>query len=226
MPLNIAIDGPAGAGKSTMAKRIAEKMGIVYLDTGAMYRGIACYALSVGAAPEKSEEVIPLLDGVKMDISYADGAQKVIINGEDVTPYIREHRISMAASTISKIPEVRLKLVELQREIASHTDCVLDGRDIGSYVLPNADVKIYLDARAEVRARRRLDELREKGTAGELTYEEILADIVARDYQDTHRDFAPLKVADGATVIDTSDMTIEEVAEAVAKLCAKEGARA
>lgn len=226
MSLNIAIDGPAGAGKSTMAKRIAEKMGIVYLDTGAMYRGIACYALSVGAAPEKSEEVIPLLDGVKMDISYADGAQKVIINGEDVTPYIREHRISMAASTISKIPEVRLKLVELQREIASHTDCVLDGRDIGSYVLPNADVKIYLDARAEVRARRRLDELCEKGTAGELTYEEILADIVARDYQDTHRDFAPLKVADGATVIDTSDMTIEEVAEAVAKLCAKEGARA
>ena len=218
MPLNIAIDGPAGAGKSTMAKRIAAKMGIVYLDTGAMYRGIACYALSANASPERSEEVVPLLCG--------DGVQKVIINGEDVTPYIREHRISMAASTISKIPEVRLKLVELQREIASHTDCVLDGRDIGSYVLPNADVKIYLDARPEVRARRRLDELKAKGTAGELTYEEILADIVARDYQDTHRDFAPLKVADGATVIDTSDMTIEEVAEKVADLCKKAGYRA
>lgn len=226
MPLNIAIDGPAGAGKSTMAKLVAAKMGIVYLDTGAMYRGIACYALSSGASPEKSEEVIPLLDGVKMDISYADGVQKVIINGEDVTPYIREHKISMAASTISKIPEVRLKLVELQREIASHTDCVLDGRDIGSYVLPDADVKIYLDARPEVRATRRLDELKAKGTAGELTYEEILADIVARDYQDTHRDFAPLKVADGATVIDTSDMTVNEVAEAVAELCKKAGHRA
>lgn len=225
MPLNIAIDGPAGAGKSTMAKRIAAKMGIVYLDTGAMYRGIACYSLSANASPEKSEEVVPLLGGVKMDISYVDGVQKVIINGEDVTPYIREHKISMAASTISKIPEVRLKLVELQREIASRTDCVLDGRDIGSYVLPNADVKIYLDARPEVRARRRLDELTAKGTAGELTYEEILADIVARDYQDTHRDFAPLKVADGATVIDTSDMTIEEVAEEVAELCKKTGYR-
>lgn len=225
MPLNIAIDGPAGAGKSTMAKRIAAKMGIVYLDTGAMYRGIACYALYANASPEKSEEVVPLLGGVKMDISYVDGVQKVIINGEDVTPYIREHKISMAASTISKIPEVRLKLVELQREIASRTDCVLDGRDIGSYVLPNADVKIYLDARPEVRARRRLDELTAKGTAGELTYEEILADIVARDYQDTHRDFAPLKVADGATVIDTSDMTIEEVAEEVAELCKKTGYR-
>lgn len=221
MPYNIAIDGPAGAGKSTMAKRIAAELGLVYLDTGAMYRGIAYYVVKRGVSPEDREGVLPMLDGISMDIAYDDGMQKVLINGEDVTPYIREHTISMAASTVSKIPEVRIKLVELQRDIASRTDCVLDGRDIGSYVLPHADVKIYLDARPEVRAVRRLDELKAKGTAGNMTYEDILADIVARDYQDTHRDFAPLKVAEGATVIDTSDMSVDEVAKAVAALCTR-----
>lgn len=221
MPYNIAIDGPAGAGKSTMAKRIAAELGLVYLDTGAMYRGIAYYVVKRGVSPEDREGVLPMLDGISMDIAYDDGMQKVLINGEDVTPHIREHTISMAASTVSKIPEVRIKLVELQRDIASRTDCVLDGRDIGSYVLPHADVKIYLDARPEVRAVRRLDELKAKGTAGNMTYEDILADIVARDYQDTHRDFAPLKVAEGAIVIDTSDMSVDEVAKAVAALCTR-----
>ncbi len=218
MTLNIAIDGPSGAGKSTIAKLISKKMGITYLDTGAMYRGLAYYTLKQGVEPNDEKAVLPILDKVTMDIAYSENGQKVIVNGEDVTPYIREHHISMAASTISKIHAVRMKLADLQRQIAAKTDCVLDGRDIGSFVLPNANVKIYMDASAEVRAERRKLELEAKGDNAH-TFEEILADIKARDYQDMNRDFAPLKVADGATVIDTSYMTIDEVAEAVKKLC-------
>ncbi len=218
MTLNIAIDGPSGAGKSTIAKLIAKKMGITYLDTGAMYRGLAYYALKQGVEPNDEKAVLPILDKVTMDIAYSENGQKVIVNGEDVTPYIREHHISMAASTISKIHAVRMKLADLQRQIAAKTDCVLDGRDIGSFVLPNANVKIYMDASAEVRAERRKLELELKGDNSH-TFEEILADIKARDYQDMNRDFAPLKVAEGATVIDTSYMTIDEVAEAVKELC-------
>lgn len=218
MTLNIAIDGPSGAGKSTIAKLIAKKLGIVYLDTGAMYRGLAYYALKNGVQPNDEPNVLPLIDNVTMDIQYSENGQKVIVNGEDVTPFIREHHISMAASTISKIHAVRIKLASLQREIASKTACVLDGRDIGTFVLPNAKIKIYMDASAEVRAKRRKLDLEGKGDFSH-TYEEILADIKARDYQDMNRDFAPLKVADGATVIDTSYMTIEEVAEKVVALC-------
>lgn len=220
MTLNIAIDGPSGAGKSTIAKLIAKNMGITYLDTGAMYRGLAYFALKNGVEPNDQSKVLPLLDTVTMDIEYNENGQKVIVNGEDVTPYIREHHISMAASTISKIHAVRLKLADLQRQIAKKTDCVLDGRDIGSFVLPDANVKIYMDASAEVRATRRKGDLEAKGDFSH-TYEEILADIKARDYQDMNRDFAPLKVADGATVIDTSYMTIEEVANEVIALCKK-----
>ncbi|MBQ4072657.1 MAG: (d)CMP kinase [Clostridia bacterium] len=218
MTLNIAIDGPSGAGKSTIAKLIAKNMGITYLDTGAMYRGLAYFALKNGVEPNDEAKVLPLLDTVSMDIEYNENGQKVIVNGEDVTPFIREHHISMAASTISKIHAVRLKLADLQRQIAKKTDCVLDGRDIGSFVLPNANVKIYMDASAEVRAIRRKGDLEGKGDFSH-TYEEILEDIKARDYQDMNRDFAPLKVADGATVIDTSYMTIDEVASAVINLC-------
>ena len=218
MTLNIAIDGPSGAGKSTIAKLIAKNLGITYLDTGAMYRGLAYFALKNGVEPNDEAKVLPLLDTVSMDIEYNENGQKVIVNGEDVTPFIREHHISMAASTISKIHAVRLKLADLQRQIAKKTDCVLDGRDIGSFVLPNANVKIYMDASAEVRAIRRKGDLEGKGDFSH-TYEEILEDIKARDYQDMNRDFAPLKVADGATVIDTSYMTIDEVASAVINLC-------
>ncbi len=218
MTLNIAIDGPSGAGKSTIAKLIAKNMGITYLDTGAMYRGLAYFALKNGVEPNDEAKVLPLLDTVSMDIEYNENGQKVIVNGEDVTPFIREHHISMAASTISKIHAVRLKLADLQRQIAKKTDCVLDGRDIGSFVLPNANVKIYMDASAEVRAIRRKGDLEGKGDFSH-TYEEILEDIKARDYQDMNRDFAPLKVADGATIIDTSYMTIDEVASAVINLC-------
>ena len=220
MTLNIAIDGPSGAGKSTIAKLIAKNMGITYLDTGAMYRGLAYYAIKNGVEPGDEVNVLPLLDTVTMDIEYNDKGQKVIVNGEDVTPYIREHNISMAASTISKIHAVRLKLADLQRQIAKKTDCVLDGRDIGSFVLPNASVKIYMDASAEVRAIRRKGDLEAKGDFSH-TYEEILADIKARDHQDMNRDFAPLKIADGAIVIDTSNMSIEEVADKVILLCQK-----
>ena len=220
MTLNIAIDGPSGAGKSTIAKLIAKNMGITYLDTGAMYRGLAYYAIKNGVEPGDEVNVLPLLDTVTMDIEYNDKGQKVIVNGEDVTPYIREHNISMAASTISKIHAVRLKLADLQRQIAKKTDCVLDGRDIGSFVLPNANVKIYMDASAEVRAMRRKGDLEAKGDFSH-TYEEILADIKARDHQDMNRDFAPLKIADGAIVIDTSNMSIEEVADKVILLCQK-----
>ncbi len=220
MTLNIAIDGPSGAGKSTIAKLIAKNMGITYLDTGAMYRGLAYYAIKNGVEPGDEVNVLPLLDTVTMDIEYNDKGQKVIVNGEDVTPYIREHNISMAASTISKIHAVRLKLADLQRQIAKKTDCVLDGRDIGSFVLPNASVKIYMDASAEVRAIRRKGDLEAKGDFSH-TYEEILADIKARDHQDMNRDFAPLKIADGAVVIDTSNMSIEEVANKVILLCQK-----
>ena len=220
MTLNIAIDGPSGAGKSTIAKLIAKNMGITYLDTGAMYRGLAYYAIKNGVEPGDEVNVLPLLDTVTMDIEYNDKGQKVIVNGEDVTPYIREHNISMAASTISKIHAVRLKLADLQRQIAKKTDCVLDGRDIGSFVLPNANVKIYMDASAEVRAIRRKGDLEAKGDFSH-TYEEILADIKARDHQDMNRDFAPLKIADGAVVIDTSNMSIEEVANKVILLCQK-----
>ena len=220
MTLNIAIDGPSGAGKSTIAKLIAKKLGITYLDTGAMYRGLAYYALQNGVQPNDEVGVLPILENVTMDIQYNENGQKVIVNDEDVTPFIREHNISMAASTISKIHAVRLKLASLHREIASKTDCVLDGRDIGSFVLPNANVKIYMDASAEVRAQRRKLDLEGKGDFSH-TYEEILADIKARDYQDMNRDFAPLKVADGAIIIDTSYMSIDEVAEKVISLCQK-----
>lgn len=206
---NITIDGPSGSGKSTIAKAIAKELNIIYLDTGAMYRGVGYYVVLKGIDPADEEGVLAVLDQIDMDIKYVDGEQKVIICGEDVTPYIREHNISMAASTVSKIPAVRLKLVELQRKIASKTDCVIDGRDIGSYVLPQAKNKFYMTATDEVRAKRRHLELVDKGV--NISYEEVLEDIRKRDKQDSTRAFAPLVIPEGATVIDTSDMTIEEV---------------
>lgn len=223
MPLNIAIDGPSGAGKSTLSKKLAAKLGIVYLDTGAMYRGIAYYVLEKSVDPAEAGLVLPLLNGIDMNIGYdsSDGVQQIIINGKNVTPFIREHRISFAASTVSKIPEVRLKLVELQRMIASRCDCVLDGRDIGTYVLPFAAVKIYLDARPEVRAKRRYDELKAADRLDGMSYSDILNDVNKRDYQDMHRDFAPLKVADDAVYVDTSDMNVDEVLSRLSEIASK-----
>lgn len=209
MTLNIAIDGPSGAGKSTIAKLLSKNLGIVYLDTGAMYRGAAYFALENGVDPADEAAVLGILDNLKMNIEYDNGVQKVIVSGKDVTPYIREHHISMAASTISKIPAVRVKLVELQREIAKKTPCVLDGRDIGTYVLPNAPYKFFLTASPEERARRRHKELTEKGV--KIDYQEVLKDIEARDFQDSNRAFAPLKAAEDAVVIDSTPYTVDEV---------------
>lgn len=205
---NIAIDGPSGSGKSTVAKLLAKKLEITYLDTGAMYRGMGYFALKNNIDPSDEKEVTKILDTLNMEIKYKNGEQKVLVNGEDVTPYIRENHISMAASTISKIPSVRLKLVDLQRKIAASNDCVLDGRDIGSYVLPDAKYKFYLTASAEERAKRRFLELKEKGQ--NIPYDEVYNDIVRRDEQDSTRAFAPLVVAKDAIVIDTTNLKIEE----------------
>lgn len=206
---NIAIDGPSGSGKSTIAKLISKTLGITYLDTGAMYRGMGYFALKNNIDPSDEKAVLDVLNDINLEIKYVDGEQKVFVNGEDVTPYIRENHISMAASTISKIPAVRLKLVELQRKIASNTDCVLDGRDIGSYVLPDAKYKFFMTATPEERAFRRCKELKEKGQV--IPYEDILADIMKRDQQDSTRAFAPLVIAEDAIVIDNTKLEIGDV---------------
>lgn len=215
--INIAIDGPAGAGKSTVAKIIAKRLNILYLDTGAMYRAVAYYLLSRNILPENTDLVDKYLNNISMDIKYLNGEQNIYINEENVTSFIRENSISMAASTVSKNPKVRIKLVAIQREIASKTDCVLDGRDIGSYVLPNANIKIYLTASPDVRAKRRFEELKKNNK--EEPYEKLLKEITDRDFQDMNRAFAPLIVAKDAILIDTSDLTINEVSEKILALC-------
>lgn len=211
--INIAIDGPAGSGKSTIAKILARDMNLLYLDTGAMYRAIAYYFCDKGIQPDDAKRINKMLDDIEMEIKYKDGTQRVIVNNNDVTNSIRTNEISMAASTISKNPVVRNKLVSIQREIAQKTNCVLDGRDIGSYVLPNANLKFYLTATPEVRAHRRNEELIKNGY--EDNYEKVLKEMILRDYQDMNRDFAPLVVAKGAVVIDTSDLSIDEVIGAI-----------
>lgn len=206
---NITIDGPSGSGKSTIAKSLAKELNITYLDTGAMYRGVGYFAISKNVDPADENGVISILDDIQMDIKYINGEQKVIICGKDITPYIRDNNISMAASIVSKIPAVRLKLVELQRIIAKNNDCVIDGRDIGSYVLPNAKYKFYMTADATERAKRRHLELTQKGA--NISFEEVLMDINKRDKQDSTRAFAPLIIPEGAIIIDTTNMTIEQV---------------
>jgi len=206
---NIAIDGPAGAGKSTAAKIIAKKLGILYLDTGAMYRAIGLKALRLGINTRDISAVEAILPTTAVEIKYVDGVQNIFLDGENVTPFIREHAVSMAASDVSAIPAVRLKLVELQREIAKKNDCILDGRDIGTYVLPDAKYKFYITATAEERANRRYKELLEKGQT--ISYDEVLLDIVTRDKNDSTRKFAPLKKADDAYEFDTTTMSIDEV---------------
>lgn len=207
--LNIAIDGPAGAGKSTVAKAIAARLGITYLDTGAMYRAVALYALDNSISPEDEKSVVAVLDKIRIEIKYSEGTQVVYLNGEDVSFRIRENRMSKAASDISKIPAVRLKLVEMQRAIAAGTDVVMDGRDIGSYVLPDANYKFFLTASPAVRAKRRFDELTAKGE--KVNYDDILGDIEKRDRNDSTRAFAPLRKTDDAVEIDSSALSAEEV---------------
>ena len=218
--MNIAIDGPAGAGKSTIAKLLAAKLGILYLDTGAMYRAVGLKALNTGVDIADASAVEKMLADTKIDVKQEGGVQHVYLDGKDVSVDIRENRVSKAASDISAVPCVRYKMVELQREIAAKCDTVLDGRDIGTFVLPNAEHKIFLTASAEERAKRRYAELKAKGS--DLTFEQIKDDILKRDYNDSHRALAPLKKADDATEVDTTSMTIEEVTE---KLCAIIGAK-
>lgn len=207
--MNIAIDGPAGAGKSTIAKLLAAKLGILYLDTGAMYRAVGLKALNTSVDISDAAAVEKMLADTKIDVTQENGVQHVYLDGNDVSSAIRENAVSKAASDISAVPCVRYKMVELQREIASRCDTVLDGRDIGTFVLPNAEYKIFLTASAEERAKRRYAELKAKGST--LTLEQIKDDIVKRDYNDSHRTLAPLKKADDATEVDTTAMSIDDV---------------
>ena len=208
--LNIAIDGPAGAGKSTIAKAVAKRLGIIYLDTGAMYRAAALKAVRNGIDPKDREKVAAMLSGTDLDIEYNNGIQAVILDGEDVSPFIRTGEISSAASDISAHREVREALVETQRRIAEKNDVIMDGRDIGTYVLPNACCKFYVTAAPEERARRRYAENAEKGDTSK-SEQEILRDILQRDYNDMNREFAPLCRAEDAVLIDTTNMTADEV---------------
>lgn len=218
---NIAIDGPAGAGKSTIARAVSAKLGFVYVDTGAMYRAMALYFIRRGIRPDEEETVSEAVKEVGVTISYEDGAQQVILNGENVSGLIRTEAVSQMASTSSVYLPVREKLVELQKELARNENVIMDGRDIGTCVLPEADLKIYLTASTAVRAKRRYDELTEKGEPCSL--EEIEKEIEERDYRDMHRENSPLKQAEDAVLVDTSDLTIDEVIGEILKLAAEKG---
>lgn len=206
--ISVAIDGPSGAGKSSMARRLAADLGYTYVDTGAMYRAIGLYVRRAGADTKDSAAVEALLPRIQLDIRLQDGSQHILLNGEDVTEAVRAEEIGMAASDVSAYPAVRSFLLDTQRNLAASRDVLMDGRDIGTVVLPNATVKIYLTASADARARRRLAELLEKGK--QTDYATVLADIEQRDYQDTHRAVAPLRQAEDAILVDTSDIGIEE----------------
>jgi len=209
--INIAIDGPAGAGKSTIARSLASKLGYIYVDTGALYRTVGVNAMRSGADTKNADQVCATLEGADVSLRFVDGEQRVFLGEEDVSVVIRTPEASMAASNVSAIPAVREFLFDLQRDIAAKNNCIMDGRDIGTVVLPNAQVKIFLTASAEVRAKRRYDELLAKGMQAD--YNQVLEEMIQRDYQDSHRAIAPLKQADDAVLVDTSDMSLEQVIE-------------
>ena len=206
--ISIAIDGPSGAGKSTIAKAVSKKLGFIYVDTGALYRSIGLYVLNKGKDTANREEVASLLPEISVKIRYVDGAQHVYLNGKDVSDDIRRPPVSMAASNVSAHPEVREFLLNLQRQFAEENNVVMDGRDIGTVVLPNADIKIFLTASSEERARRRYNELIEKGE--QVEFDKIHEEIKQRDYNDSHRAIAPLKQAPDAVLVDTTECTLEE----------------
>lgn len=216
MAYSVAIDGPAGAGKSTIAKMVAKEKAFIYVDTGAMYRAMALYFIRNGIAPEESEKISAAVKGADVTIEYVNGEQQVLLNGENVTPYLRTEEVGNMASSSSVNADVRKKLVELQQKLAKTANVVMDGRDIGTCVLPDADVKVYLTASVEVRAKRRYDELAAKGQDADL--EKIKADIEERDYRDMHRDISPLRQAEDAVLVDSSDLNIEESAKAIMDL--------
>ena len=216
MAVNIAIDGPAGAGKSSIAKRAAAALGYIYVDTGALYRTIGLNALRRGVDTKDAAAVIGTLADVQVSLRFVDGERRVFLGEEDVSAAIRTPEASMAASHVSAIPAVREHLFALQQNIAAQNNCLMDGRDIGTVVLPNADVKIFLTASAETRADRRCRELAEKGMP--TPYDEVLRDIIERDYNDSHRDVAPLKQAEDAVLLDTSALSFDESYAAVVKM--------
>ena len=206
--VSVAIDGPAGAGKSTLARRLAADFGYIYVDTGAMFRTIGLYALRAGKDPKDNEAVNALLPNITLEFAFIEGEQHIYLNGEDVSTAIRTEEVGMAASAVGANPAVRAFLLEMQRDMAKTQNILMDGRDIGTVVLPNATVKIFLTASAEARAQRRAKELAEKGQPADFAT--VLADIRQRDYQDSHRAVAPLKQADDAILVDTSSIGLQE----------------
>ncbi len=217
MSYNIAIDGPAGAGKSTIAKAIAKRMNLIYVDTGAMYRAMALFMIRENVSSENAEAIRIKCQEADITIGYENGLQIVYLNGENVNEYLRNEDVGNMASITSIQPAVRVKLVELQQALAAKSDCIMDGRDIGTCVLPNADTKIYLTASSMVRAKRRYDELAQKGEECDL--QQIKADIEERDYRDMNRATSPLKQAEDAILVDTSDMSIDEVISYIIEIC-------
>lgn len=217
MSYSIAIDGPAGAGKSTIARKIAEKLNYIYVDTGAMYRAMALYLIHSQVSPEDTGAIADACRYADISIEYRDGEQVVLLNGENVNAHLRTEEVGNMASISSAVPQVREKLVELQQALAAKADVVMDGRDIGTVVLPDANVKVYLTASSRTRAQRRFLELKEKGISCDL--DEIEQDIIDRDYRDMHREHSPLRQAEDAVLVDSSDMTVEEVVERIISLC-------
>ena len=217
MSFNIAIDGPAGAGKSTIARRAAAEMGFIYVDTGALYRSVAYYCITKGA--DVKEKIAALLPEISPELRFIDGVQHVFVNGEDVSGNIRTPEVSLGASSVSAYPEVRAFLFDLQRKIAAENNVIMDGRDIGTVVLPNAQLKIFLTASPEARADRRFAELKDKENAP--SYEQVLADIIKRDHDDSTRAIAPLKQAEDAVLLDTTSLDLEQSVKAVMDLVKK-----
>lgn len=213
--INVAIDGPAGAGKSTVARAAAQKLGYIYVDTGALYRAVGVYCLRNSIVTTDVDGVGAILKDITVELKFIDGVQHVFLNGDDVSTEIRLPEASMAASNVSAIPSVRAFLFDLQRDIAAKNNCLMDGRDIGTVVLPNAQVKIFLTADPEERAMRRYKELVEKGS--NVTFEEVLEDLKVRDYNDSHREIAPLKPAEDSVIVNTTGMTLEESINTIVK---------
>ncbi|PYG87575.1 cytidylate kinase [Ruminiclostridium sufflavum DSM 19573] len=213
MSKSIAIDGPAGAGKSTIAKKVSANLGFIYLDTGAMYRAVALKAISSGMDTKSQADLAKLIKDIDISISHENNIQKIFLDGIDVSESIRTPEVSSGASAVAVFREVRLKMVDLQRKIASDRDVVMDGRDIGSYVLPNADLKIFLTAAADERARRRFEELMQKGQ--KVSFDEVKSDMAARDSNDSSRSFAPLVRTSDAIEVDSTSMTIDEVVDRI-----------
>ncbi len=214
--MKIAIDGPAGAGKSATAKALAKELDFIYVDTGALYRGIGLYVLRKGAKPSAIEEVVPLLAEINIEMRHIDGEQHIFLNGEDVSGFIRTEAVSSAASDVSAIPAVRDFLFDMQRDIAEKNDVVMDGRDIGTVVLPDAELKIFLTAKPEIRAERRVKQLAEKGVVE--SFDDVLADVIQRDYNDSHREFRPLKLAEDGILMDNTELPLEETVNRIIAL--------